>query len=735
MLAYSKVQGHVADSSVVPPEVWAYLAERGISRFLATTLELKFLEAHKLMAAARGAPSNYSEDTRWAIVFPHYDLRGDLLDWWSARLVSVGLAAQRQDAPKLRLVHSFADVATLPSFGKMFCPPNEAPAVYLPRGSGLPNWDQLPDGQRVFIHESVLKAVNGAALGSYGVGLNGVWGWRSQKHGIALAAQLRELPWKAKKLQPVILFDTNIDTNWQVQEAAKRLAVKILEITGQRAKLLRMPDPKVWAGALPSEGHKDYGFDDYVRLAGRDAACALLARPDDELEELELHPVELMKLELNSKVVVVQSLGRIADLETGTLMSRQVFTDVNYATYTAEVEAANPEHPPKIVNVPKLWLADPRRNSVDDLVYEPGQQKLICGPLPGSTGQSHLNTWNGWGVEPHYGDVTPWLTLLANNVEDEELSTWILDWLAYPIQHPGEKMNSLLLLFGPSGTGKDLFLAPIHRIYGSQNSIKISTDELKSSFTSLYAQRQLVHADELKRVTDAADYVNQKIKGLVTNETLTVNRKGDPEYKVRNNGNLVITSNYYDCLKLDEDDRRSAVIRWSPVLPELDHRGNEPYWSAYVEWAFGEAGASALFYFLLNRDLTKFNPKAWAPHTRWKEDVIDAARSSIERFVAQLKSDPDLHLPPLAAARQLFTAKELASYHYGEEAKKGQVDALSNELRNQNFVRANGGKSLKTKFGVNRWWVIPRGLTPKGQAPEDWSKSDVCTKHLKLYGL
>ena len=711
MLAYSQVRGRPVHTLDTAQEIREYLASRGISVELASALDFKITKASTLISASRGGPE-WEGDTRWAIVMPHFAADGSKLPWWSARLVGRALPAP------LRAVASFADYVDQAQavgqtgMGKMFCPPNEPPCAYLPTGQGLPAWLAIPQGSSIFIHESAIKAINGAALGYYSVGLNGVWGFGSKKHGLALVDGLKSLPWKARELNPIILFDTNIETSAQVQEAAKQLASRLLAITGRTARLLKMP---------PRPSGEDMGFDDYVQAVGTDLAGAFLASATTEAEAIEVSAVELLKLELNSRCAVVSSLGRIANIATGTLMTRPVFTDVTYAHYTADIENAAGNM--MCVNVPKLWLADSRSTRVSALVYEPGLPSLV----PGPQGQD-LNTWRGWGTTATPADVTPWLDLLASNVKDPIFIDWILDWLAYPIQFPGKKLSTLMLIFGPSGTGKDRFLRPMHIIYGRDNTVEISNDELRSSFTSLYAQRQFVHANELKRVKDAADQVNQKIKALVTSTTLTYNKKGEPEYKVRNTVNLAITSNYYDCVKLDEDDRRATVIRWEPVSPISDHRGDQHYWAAYSKWVEAD-GAKAIFHFLQTRDLSRFDPDAWSLSSAAKAEVVDAARTPIQRFVAELKSGCP-SLPPYCEGRQLFTAKELAIHFYEGLPSPGQSHALADEMRNQGIQKANGGKKIKARETGELFWVVPQDGLPA----QDWSSPAVCTAHIRIQG-
>jgi putative DNA primase/helicase len=324
------------------------------------------------------------------------------------------------------------------------------------------------------------------------------------------------------------------------------------------------------------------------------------------------------------------------------------------------------------------------------------------------------------------GGVDPWLELLTNNVQDEELRQWIIAWCAYPLQNLGAKASTYLLLFGPSGTGKNLFFKPLHRIYG-ENAVIIDTDALKSSFTSLYSHRQFVHADELVRARGEEDLVSQRVKALVTQETLKVNRKGQPEYTIENHVNLAITSNYWDCIKLDADDRRACVVRWTGAF---DRRGDQPYWADYVRWADGW-GAAALHDYLMAVDLRGFDPTAWAPHTEWKAAVQDATLGAMESWVRDLLRCPTDILPLTGTARALWTAKELSVLYYGEaetELRPGKVKAMANALRNAGFEQGHGGGLVKRpSTGMpERWWVVQ-------QRDKEWGSKEI-TAHLRMHG-
>lgn len=654
--------------------VYKYLRDRNIDTLDIERLGLKIQLARDITGR---------DDNRAAVIFPHIDLTGKTADWWSARLVEI------EDRPKV--VTSFAQI--IAPKGKMYCPPKEPPMGYLPP---FLRWGEYERGDRIYIHESAIKAINGAKCGRWSVGLNGVWGWRSEKHQIALVREIKDIPWKAMGLRPVIVFDSNAEDNAQVQGAISALAAKIFSICGVRAQHILLP-------RNPNGEH--WGFDDFVVHHGTEAAIAFL---DQEGTEVEVGELEILKLKLNAEVCVVESLSRIAEIETGTLMSRSNFTDINYAHYITYDDDG------KQINAPKSWLADERRTTVKEIVYEPGQPRLT---------NSCLNLWRGMGCEPQPGPVDLWLDLLQNNVADQPLREWLIQWLAYPLQNPGKKTASCILIFGPSGTGKDVFLRPFSRIYGN-NHVMISNAEIASDFTSLYAAKQFVHINELVKAQEATK-IQQRIKMLTTSEWLTVNKKGEPEYQIRNVLSLALTSNYPDCIRLDADDRRAAVIEWKP---KVSYKNDEVYWTRLVNW-IDDSGSSAIYEYLLGVDLTSFSPNGWAPETDAKEEVKESGVSSVESWARRLARDPDELLPELSKGKCLWSTRELATVFYDnkspDEISKRMTDELGYALRAAGLEKANSGKVLKSDGKVDRYWIVRK-------RDEDWTDSKKCSTNLKI---
>lgn len=660
------------------PAVLEYLRRRGIEPDDMDSLGFRIVPAHQLKQMCSRGASVGIHDERLALVIPHFDFQGNMIDWWSARLIETGL----------KRVTSFSQLVVQ---GKTLCPPHEPPRAYIPPIGSY----TFEEGQRIYIHESAIKAINGAKLGGCHIGLNGVWGWTSRKHNIALVQELRDLPWKRLKLNPVIVFDSNWEDNDQVRLAIARLGAKLQEITGRVA--VHLPLPR-------AEDGSHQGFDDFRMAVGDEAAAAYLA---GDGQAIDIGDVEMLKLQLNAEVCVVRSLGRIADQETGTLMTRSTFVDVTFAHYVAQVEDGENV---RQVNVPKLWLADSRRSEVERLDYIPGVDERIVE----RDGVKILNAWTGWGCDPAEGDVSPWLDLLERNVGDEELRRWIIQWFAYPLQHPGEKLNSYLHVWGKPGTGKNALLAPVLAIYGKNGAV-CSRDTLASNFNAVMANKQFINFDELYGGSGQdATRITNKIKPIVTGEKLEIEPKGVDKYFIRNCTNIVTTSNYLDALKLDDGDRRAAVIGWH----DESRQGDQEYWEGYFAWVKGE-GPAALYDYLLGVDLNGFDAKGWAPMTEDKSDMLESTKSVEEAFIARLVDDPQGVLGPIKNYC-LVTGRQLAELCYQDTAlRTGTINSFTKKLAGARIPKIE----MHYDGAKQRFWVVQR-------LNENWSDPVYARKHL-----
>ena len=250
-----------------------------------------------------------------------------------------------------------------------------------------------------------------------------------------------------------------------------------------------------------------------------------------------------------------------------------------------------------------------------------------------------LNTWKGWPMQPKAGACDKLLGLLhylcGNEANGDEIFRWVLRWMAYPLQHPGAKMASAIIMHGPQGTGKSTVWQCLAKIYGDYATV-LNQRGLEDRFNSDWVDSKLfILAEEV--VTRAEMWhIKNELKELITGEWIRVNPKNIAAYRQRNQVNGVFLSNENQPLPLDNDDRRHCVIYTPPALSEAE------YDEVFLEIENG--GVDALYQYLLDLELGDFHPKKRPPMTDAKRDLIALSSPSEVRFVHEWASG-ELGLP------------------------------------------------------------------------------------------
>ena len=239
-----------------------------------------------------------------------------------------------------------------------------------------------------------------------------------------------------------------------------------------------------------------------------------------------------------------------------------------------------------------------------------------------------LNTWRGWPTKPQAGECerlleTLWY-LCGKEDNQEEVYNWILNWMAYPLQNPGAKMASAIIMHGPQGTGKSSVFQTLAKIYGDYSTV-LNQRGLEDKFNSDWSDSKLfILAEEV--VTRAEMWhIKNELKELVTGEWIRINPKNIAAYRQRNQVNIAYLSNENQPLPLDNDDRRHLVVYTPPALSE------EYYDALYLE--LENNGPAAFYDYLLRRDLSGFHPKKRPPMTQAKKNLVALSQASEIRFV------------------------------------------------------------------------------------------------------
>lgn len=355
----------------------------------------------------------------------------------------------------------------------------------------------------------------------------------------------------------------------------------------------------------------------------------------------------------------------------------------------------------------RAWLEHPERNTVrkEEIGFDPAcsDPNITC------------NLWAGWPTSAKAGACDNLLDLLrymcAGDSHPEELFQWCLKWLAYPLQHPGAKMKTTMVIHGPQGTGKNMFFEAIMAMYGCYGRV-IDQSAIEDKFNDWASRKLFLIADEVVARSDLY-HVKNKLKAFITGEWIRINPKNMAAYDERNHVNLVFLSNEAMPVVLEEDDRRHAVI-WTPAKLSRD-------FYAGVQAEIDAGGVAALHHHLLHLDLGDFGPATLPPMTDAKRELIDLSKDSPSRFVQAFEAGDIDGFPGRNAPALLLPALSTDLYElYRLWCAEVGLKALNQPRFGNALMRKHGAatdrKRYVTDMGAQRGPISVTNL-PGGHEP------------------
>ena len=330
----------------------------------------------------------------------------------------------------------------------------------------------------------------------------------------------------------------------------------------------------------------------------------------------------------------------------------------------------------------KMWNESPSRKTVLGIRFEPGQE----------LGPDWVNLYTGFPLQPMQGECSRVLEhikrLCRHRAEEYE---WLLKWLAYPLQNPGAKMATAVVVYGSEGTGKSItFDEVMGRIYG-EYKVTIGQAQLESSFTEWQSKKLFAVAEEVVARTERNHYKGM-LKHLVTGSTLQIDQKHHSLRQETNHLNMVFLSNSTVPLELDMGDRRYMVL-FADDVPEPE----------YFKTLFKEinnGGVEAFMHHLMTMDLGDFDEHSKPPVNQEKHDLIGASLTSPQYFHMLWKAG-ELEIPYGCA-----TSADLYKYFAKWCEQNGEF------RRTQRYF----GQELKRVMKQGRWrFSYPEITFPQAQ--------------------
>ena len=253
-----------------------------------------------------------------------------------------------------------------------------------------------------------------------------------------------------------------------------------------------------------------------------------------------------------------------------------------------------------------------KRRAGDAWLSWPGKQFKPGGvgfyPDPAKCPAEVFNLYQGLAVTPQAGDATPYLEHLEQVIcaGDSTAFVYLLGWLAHLIQKPDEKPSVAVVLKSIEGTGKGTMFRPLKAILGAHAVQVNGYRQIAGRFNATVANKLLVFGDEVELTSQV---VADRLKGLISEQTINLERKGiDPE-PMPNYARFIFASNSEHMIQAGSRERRYLVLE-----PSTQKAQDKAYFDRLYQW-LDAGGAAALLAYLLQYDLSEFDPRR-APSTR-----------------------------------------------------------------------------------------------------------------------
>lgn len=264
------------------------------------------------------------------------------------------------------------------------------------------------------------------------------------------------------------------------------------------------------------------------------------------------------------------------------------------------------------------------------LAYNAGKPS---GMFIGKDGETHINMHVPPRIRSEKGDISLWRKYLEFMFPRDNDRLEVERWCATLIAKPSVKMHyGMLLISEMQGVGKTTLgqdiLSPL--VGQSNTSYPSEAEIVESDFNYWSAQKRLAVVNEIYAGHSSKAY--DKLKSMVTDKFITVNKKYQSAYQIENWIHIFACSNSFRALKISDDDRRWFVPRVT------EDKQQAKFWNEFHEWLEFDNGLGKIKWwaeeFGKKNDYVRTGDAA--PWSTVKKEMIENSRSAGMALVADV---------------------------------------------------------------------------------------------------
>jgi hypothetical protein len=149
--------------------------------------------------------------------------------------------------------------------------------------------------------------------------------------------------------------------------------------------------------------------------------------------------------------------------------------------------------------------------------------------------------------------------LLRHICITEELYNYVLKWYAWKVQHPSIKLSTALIFQSEQGTGKSFFQEIIIQTIFGHLWTSINQENIEDKYNLYMFETLLVNIEEAIN-DDTKEKISQKLKNLVSDNTISIRKMNNDPFTVMCFANLTMNTNTHKPIKIENNDRRYTII-------------------------------------------------------------------------------------------------------------------------------------------------------------------------------
>lgn len=285
--------------------------------------------------------------------------------------------------------------------------------------------------------------------------------------------------------------------------------------------------------------------------------------------------------------------------------------------------------------------------------------------------------------------------------DDEHLYNYVQSWIATVIQHPLGRTMTCLVIKGAQGTGKNIITDVWCELLSGYSIANVNNiDTIIGRFNTAVENKKLLVANEMNSAESRSNKdVEDKLKALITEPTLAIEDKGvKVRTGVQNVSNLIILSNNFNPVRLDESDRRYGVL-----TPSEEGKNTPNYFKNLAStlktrtvkgYEYRKDTMQALMYYYMNYNVSVDLREI--PETDERNVLQSTNKGAIESFVEEYCIELADDGIPLTDAYDRFN-KFVAENGFRYQCKKMTFNAEMSEYckmnRNGKYIQASKNKN------------------------------------------